>query len=55
MTDDIYDRLKADLTPAQIVELVCVAGLWEMYNTLHDSLRIPIEAHLLDDAGYTSA
>jgi len=50
--DEIYDRLKALLTPPQIVELACVVGFWKMYNTIHDALRIPIEAHLMEQAGY---
>jgi alkylhydroperoxidase family enzyme len=47
MPDEIFERLKRLLTPAQIVELASVAGFWKMYNTIHDSLRIPIEQHLL--------
>ena len=50
--DEIYKRLKALLTPPQIIELACVVGFWKMYNTIHDSLRIPIEAHLLEHTGY---
>jgi len=40
------------LTPPQIIELACVVGFWKMYNTIHDSLRVPIEAHLLEQTGY---
>ena len=47
MPDDIYGRLSALLTPSQIVELASLVGFWKMYNTIHDSLRIPIEQHLL--------
>lgn len=47
MPDDIFDRLSAELSPAQIVELASLVGFWKMYNTIHDSLRIPIEQHLL--------
>ncbi|MGA7796108.1 MAG: hypothetical protein WCA19_24000 [Candidatus Acidiferrales bacterium] len=50
--DEIYDRLKTLLTPPQIIELACVVGFWKMYNTIHDSLRIPIEAHLQEQTGY---
>jgi uncharacterized peroxidase-related enzyme len=53
--EDVYNRLKAHLTPAQIVELACVVGFWKMYNTIHDSLRIPVEAHLLHDAEYVQS
>ena len=51
---EILDRLKKHLTPPQIVELACVVGFWKFYNTVHDSLHIPIEQHLLADTGYVS-
>lgn len=51
---EILDRLKKHLTPAQIMELACVVGFWKFYNTVHDSLHIPIEQHLLSDTGYVS-
>ncbi|MAF47617.1 MAG: hypothetical protein QF393_03375 [Rhodospirillales bacterium] len=50
--DAVLDNLKAHLTPAQIVELACVVGFWKMYNTIHDSLHIPLEEALLDASGY---
>jgi uncharacterized peroxidase-related enzyme len=50
--DDVYHRLKMHLTPPQIVELACVVGFWKMYNTVHDSLRVPLEEHLQENAGY---
>jgi uncharacterized peroxidase-related enzyme len=53
--DDIYDRLKAHLTPPQIVELACLVGFWKMYNTIHDSLRVPIEEQLQPNTGYVKA
>lgn len=49
---EILDDLAEHMTPAQIVELACVIGFWKFYNTVHDSLHIPIESHLLDDTGY---
>ncbi len=49
---EILDRLKANLSPPQIVELACLVGFWKLYNTVHDSLSIPIEAALLPHAGY---
>lgn len=48
MPDAIYGRMKEHLTSAQIVELASLVGFWKMYNTIHDSLRIPIEQHLLE-------
>jgi alkylhydroperoxidase family enzyme len=50
--DEILSRLKQHLTPPQIVELACVVGFWKFYNTVHDSLRIPVESQLLEDTGY---
>jgi alkylhydroperoxidase family enzyme len=50
--DEILNRLKQHLTPPQIVELACVVGFWKFYNTVHDSLRIPVESQLLEDTGY---
>ena len=50
--DEILQRLKKNLTPAQIVELACVVGFWKFYNAVHDSLHIPVESQLLQDTGY---
>ena len=50
--DEILQRLKQHLTPPQIVELACVVGFWKFYNTVHDSLHIPVECQLLQDTGY---
>jgi len=52
--DEILQQLKKHLTPAQIVELACVAGFWKFYNTVHDSLHIPVETQLLGDTGYVN-
>ena len=49
---EILQRLKEHLTPPQIVELACVVGFWKFYNTVHDSLHIPLEAHLLQHSGW---
>jgi len=53
--DEIYERLTAQLTAPQIVELSCVVGFWKMYNTIHEALRVPIEAHLAGEAEYVDA
>jgi alkylhydroperoxidase family enzyme len=50
--DELLQRLKANLTPPQIIELACVVGFWKFYNTVHDSLHIPVESELLQDTGY---
>ncbi|MCZ6605665.1 MAG: hypothetical protein O7A03_11055 [Alphaproteobacteria bacterium] len=48
----VLDNLKKELTPAQIIELACVVGFWKMYNTIHDSLHVPLEEDLLAESGY---
>jgi alkylhydroperoxidase family enzyme len=52
--DELLQRLKEHLTPAQIVELACVVGFWKFYNAVHDSLHIPVESQLLQDTGYVN-
>jgi len=50
--EEILQRLKQHLTPPQIIELACVVGFWKFYNTVHDSLHIPVESEVLKDTGY---
>jgi len=50
--DAVLENLKKHLKPEQIVELACVVGFWKFYNTVHDSLHIPVEEHLLSDTRY---
>jgi alkylhydroperoxidase family enzyme len=50
--DEILERLQRHLTPPQVVELACLVGFWKFYNTVHDSLHIPLEADLLPDSGW---
>jgi len=50
--DEILQRLRQHLTPPQIIELACLVGFWKFYNTVHDSLHIPVESTLLGDTGY---
>lgn len=50
--DEVLQRLKQQLTPPQIMELACLVGFWKFYNTVHDSLHIPVESQLLQDTGY---
>ncbi len=50
----VHDDLRKHFSPAQIVELAMVASFWKFYNTLHDSLNIPIENQVLHDTGYTA-
>jgi len=51
---EILGDLKRHLTPPQIMELACVIGFWKFYNTVHDSLHIPVEQQLLSDTGYVA-
>ena len=48
---EIVSRLSEMLTPPQVVELACVVGFWKMYNTIHESLYIPLEDALIDADG----
>jgi uncharacterized peroxidase-related enzyme len=50
--ESILQELRKHLTPPQIIELACVVGFWKFYNTVHDSLHIPVEEHLLNDTRY---
>jgi glutaredoxin 3 len=46
---DVVEELARVMTPPQVVELACVVGFWKMYNTIHESLYIPLEAELMGD------
>jgi alkylhydroperoxidase family enzyme len=50
--EELLARMKKHLTPAQVIEVACVVGFWKFYNTVHDSLHIPVESDLLNDTGY---
>ena len=50
--DEILDNLKKHLDSPQIMELACLVGFWKFYNTVHDSLHIPVETDLLGDTGF---
>ena len=54
VSDEILLRLKQHLSPPQVIELACVVGFWKFYNTVHDSLHIPVESFLLGDTGYVN-
>lgn len=51
VAEELLQRLKRHLTPPQIIELACVVGFWKFYNTVHDSLHIPIESQLRGEIG----
>ena len=46
---EVVERLAEVLTPPQVVELACVVGFWKMYNTIHESLYIPLEDELMGE------
>lgn len=56
VADEILSDMKAVLTPGQIVQLAAIVGMWKLFNTIHDSLHLPIEddkaayRHFLDGA-----
>jgi len=35
-----------------LAQALHVVGFWKFYNTVHDSLHIPVESTLLGDTGY---
>ena len=49
--EQVVRRLAEVLTPPQVVELACTVGFWKMYNTIHESLYIPLEDALTDELG----
>lgn len=50
--DELLARMKKLMTPPQIIEVACLVGFWKFYNTVHDSLHIPLEQNLLPDSGW---
>jgi len=47
---DVIKNMTDNLTPPQVVELACTVGFWRMYNSIHESIYVPIEDELLGDA-----
>ena len=43
----VISRMTEVLTPPQVIELACVVGFWRMYNSIHESLYVPVEDELL--------
>jgi alkylhydroperoxidase family enzyme len=46
VSDEILSALRAHLTPGQIIQLAAIVGMWKLFNTVHDSLHLPIEAQM---------
>ena len=41
--DDVYDRVKAQFSDAEIVELILICSMFNMINRFNDSLKLTIE------------
>ena len=50
----VIARLTEVLTPPQVIELACVVGFWRMYNSIHESLYVPVEDELLGGRDFSS-
>jgi alkylhydroperoxidase family enzyme len=46
VTPDIRQALVERFSPAEIMEIACTVGFWSLFNRIHASLDIPLEAHL---------
>lgn len=46
---ELLAEMREQLTAGQIVQLSAIVGMWKLFNTIHDSLHLPIEE---DKAGY---
>lgn len=42
----VIARLTEALTPPQVIQLACVAGFWRMYDSIHESVYVPVENEL---------
>jgi uncharacterized peroxidase-related enzyme len=51
-SDEHRGALAAFFTPEEIVEIAATLGFWAFYNRIHANLDVPIEAHLLSEAGW---
>lgn len=51
----ILEDLKQVASTPQIVELAVVVGLWKMVNTIHDTLKLPVEAQVQDFTRFLDA
>jgi uncharacterized peroxidase-related enzyme len=52
VNDDMRRRLADHFSPAEIVEIAATLGFWAFYNRIHANLDVPIEEHLLPEAGW---
>ncbi|MCB2072242.1 MAG: carboxymuconolactone decarboxylase family protein [Novosphingobium sp.] len=43
VSSEMLADLRKHLSPGQIVQLAAIVGMWKLFNTIHDSLHLPIE------------
>ncbi len=41
--DDVFEQVRAHFDEAEMVELTLICGMFNMFNRLMDSLKIPLE------------
>lgn len=46
VTREVKQALVDLFTPGEIMEIACTVGFWSLFNRIHASLDIPLEAHL---------
>lgn len=52
VTDGMRRRLAEVFGPEEIVEIAATLGFWAFYNRVHANLAVPVEQHLLGEAGW---
>lgn len=52
VTDEMRGRLADVFSPEEVIEIAATLGFWAFYNRIHASLAVPIEEHLLPEAGW---
>lgn len=52
VTEVMRGRLAELFSPEEVIEIAATLGFWAFYNRIHSSLAVPIEEHLLPEAGW---
>ena len=52
VTEEMRTRLAEVFSPEEVIEIAATLGFWAFYNRIHSSLNVPIEEHLLPEAGW---
>lgn len=50
VTEELRQRLAAEFSPPEVIEIACTLGFWAFYNRVHANLAVPIEEHLLSES-----